>query len=143
MDLERYKYEIKRMCKEYFFYSEGPNGRIRKVVQFVLMYNYPAPVYNLVFGDWDEVGNSIKTKVISNNGDVEKVLATVAGIIIRFTDIFRNIVVHIKGGDDARKRLYQISLNRYWRETNKVLYVYGYISKQIRPFQKDTNYIGF
>jgi len=143
VNVEYYEYEAKRTFKEYFFYSEGAKGQIRKVVQFNLLYNYPTPIYNLVFGDRVEAGYGIDTKVISNNGDVKKILATVGRIIIHFTGIFKNIIVHIKGDGAARARLYQIGVNRYWREINKVLYIYVYTDKQIRPFQKDTNYTGF
>jgi hypothetical protein len=142
MDLERYAYETKQTYKEFFFYSEGPKGRIRKVVRFVLMRNCPSSTYNLVLGDWNEVKNKIDDKVITNNGDTEKVLATVAMIVFVFTDILRNATVHVKG-IDARARLYQISINKYWNEIKEMLYVSGYANGQSGPFQKNITYDGF
>lgn len=142
MDLEHYAYETKQTYKEFFFYSEGPKGRIRKVVRFVLMYYYPLVLYNLVLGDWNEVKKKINAEAITNNGDTEKVLATVAMIVVLFTDILKNATVHVKG-IDARARLYQISLNKYWNEIKEMLYVSGYANGQSGPFQKNITYDGF
>ena len=93
MNLDRYEYLTKRTYKEYSFYSEGPKGRILKVVRFILIPAYPDPFYYLVFGDWNEEQKAIDDKVITNNGDTEKVLATVAAIIIYFTDLLRKAEV--------------------------------------------------
>ena len=142
MNLERYEYEGTRTYIEYSFYSEGPKGRILKIVRFVLISNYPFYVYNLVLGDWDEVKKKIDDKVKTNNGDTEKVLATVATIVLLFTDIFRNAIVHFKGRG-GRTRLYQISINKYWDEIKERLYVSGYVNGLSGPFQKNITYDGF
>jgi hypothetical protein len=142
VNLERYEYERSRTYKEYRFYSEGPKGRILKVARFVKMRNYPSSAYNLVFGDWDEVKNKIDDKAKTNNGDTEKVLLTVAMIIILFTDIFRNAIVHFKGLG-ARTRLYQISINKYWDEIKEMIYVSGYVNGLSGPFKKNITYDGF
>src|SRR5882724_4265964 len=114
MKLDRYEYVTKRTYKEYFFYSEGPKGRILKVVRFVLVRTYPCPFYYLIFGDWNEEQQTIDDNINTNNGDMEKVLATVAAIIFYFTDVFRKAEVLIEGSTDARIRLYQIGINKYW-----------------------------
>lgn len=59
-------------------------GVIRKVVRFS---NYGIDnVVNLGFGDKDLATGKIDDKVITDNGNFEKVLATVAVIIYKFTD---------------------------------------------------------
>ena len=142
MNLERYEYERNGVYKEYRFYSEGPKGRILKIVRFDLISNYPFYVYNLVLGDWNEVKKEIDDKAKTNNGDTEKVLATVAMIIVLFTDIFRNAIVHFKGRE-SRTRLYQISINKHWDEIKEILYVSGYVNGLSGPFQKNIAYDGF
>ena len=143
VDLEYYEYETKRTFKEYFFYSQGPKGRIRKIVRFALMYNYPAPVYNLVLADWRKIDNNIDDEIITNNGDAKKVLATVGMIVLYFTDIFRNAIVHIKGNKAARNRLYQMNINIYLSQIQKIVYVYGSVNRKRQLFQKNVDYEKF
>ena len=143
MNLERYDYERKRTYKEYFFYSEGPKGRVLKVVRFDLIYAYPHSYYNLVFGDWNKERSEIDDISVTNNGDAEKVLATVAYIVLNFTDIFRNAPVYAIGSNSARSRRYQIGINKFWHEIEKIFYVYGRIGGLWESFQKNTNYDAF
>lgn len=50
MNLDRYHYLIAHDYKKYIFYSEGPRGRIKKVITYTLLSNDPV-TYNLAFGD--------------------------------------------------------------------------------------------
>ena len=124
MNLQRYEFVRKRTYKEYFFYSEGPMGQIRKIVRFILL-SYNPPYYNLVLGDWDEALNDIDDISVTNNGDTEKVLATVAAIIFDFIDIFKNARVITEGNTPARTRRYQIGINKYWGDIEKIFYKIG------------------
>jgi hypothetical protein len=59
MNLERYEYKRGSNYRQYEFFSEGPKGRILKIVYFSFLrkvngYAY----YNLGFGDYDP-----KTKI--------------------------------------------------------------------------------
>jgi hypothetical protein len=143
MNLERYDYERKRTYKEYFFYSEGPKGSILKVVRFILVYGYPASYYNIIMGDWNKELNDIDDLSVTNNWDAEKVLATIAAIILDFTGIFSNAKVHVTGSTSSRTRRYQIGVNKFYHEIEKLFYVYGRIGEQWTPFQKNTNYDAF
>ena len=49
---------------------------------------------NLGLGDWDESTQSMNDKAISDNKDVDKILATVANIVIDFTDHFPEMEVN-------------------------------------------------
>jgi hypothetical protein len=64
--------------------SEGPKGKIAKLVQFGET-NFKG-LYNLAFGDKDLITGEINDSVISNNNDSEKVLATVVATVYAFTD---------------------------------------------------------
>ena len=139
MNLERYEYKIKPTYKEYFFFSEGPKGRIRKVVLFVL-FNYTPPSYNLILGDWNNKDKCIEHQVVTNNRDTEKVLATVWAIIMEFTNVFGDVVINMEGNSDARKRLYQMSMNKFFHEIEKTFHVYGVIGNEYEEFQKNVQY---
>ena len=105
------------------------------------MYNYPLSVYMLVLGNLNKVDSSIDTKSVSNNRDVEKILATVARIILDFTDMFRNAVVYFKGTGAARNRLYKISINRCLIEIEKTVFIYEYdeVNKKAILFRGDAD----
>ena len=143
MNLERYDYDRERTYKEYFFFSEGPNGRVLKSVRFDLVKTRPMHVYNLVLGDWDNEQGEIDYWSVTNNGDTEKVLATVAAIVLDFTDIFNRAVIRIKGGDDARTRLYQMRINKYLDEINEIFNVCGDLDGDLIEFQKNVKYNKF
>ncbi|HEY4151452.1 MAG TPA: hypothetical protein VGM41_21080 [Chitinophagaceae bacterium] len=143
MNLERYEYSKKQTFKDYFFYSEGPKGRIKKAVRFVF---YPAkgvPCYNVRFGDWDEENNCINDQSVTNNGDTEKVLATVGAVIMDFTAIFNEALVYATGSTQARTRRYQMGINKMWDEIEEIFDVYGQIGIFWELFRKNINYDAF
>ncbi|MDP9076725.1 MAG: hypothetical protein M3O71_04815 [Bacteroidota bacterium] len=72
----------------YEFFSDGPNGKIRKVVQFQQV-SGNEDIYNLGFGDFNAELNEVDDLSISNNLDTQKILATVANTVI---DFMRNIL---------------------------------------------------
>jgi hypothetical protein len=41
-------------------------------------------LFNLAFGDWDDEGMKINDRTRSNNGDRQKILATVATTVLDF-----------------------------------------------------------
>jgi hypothetical protein len=66
------------------FTSEGTKGLIHKLVRF--QQTNVKGVYNLAFGDKDNTTGDIDDEVVSNNGDSEKVLATVVATVYAFSD---------------------------------------------------------
>ena len=67
----------------YEFISVGDKGRIRKIVRFLKFRetNY----FHFGFADFQEEGN-YNDKIVTNNGDTELVLATLAAIVEDFTN---------------------------------------------------------
>lgn len=143
MNLERYKYSKKQTFKEYTFYSEGPKGRIKKTVRFILIPVKGTLCYNLVFGDWDEENNCINDMSVTNNGDAEKVLATVGAIVIGFTALFNEALIHATGSTLARTRRYQMGISKMWDEIEEIFDVYGRRGESWEPFKENINYEAF
>ena len=54
---------------DYEFYSEGPNGRIKKAVRFTRMTHEEPVFYNLGFGDVSQETDLIDDNIVSNNDD--------------------------------------------------------------------------
>ena len=75
MKLDKYELKSGEELEVFEFVSVGPKGRIIKIIQYSPT-NYK-DLYNLGFGDKNAETNEIEDEVISNNGDGEKVLATV------------------------------------------------------------------
>ena len=100
MFLERYEVEIGAGMDIFEFISEGKNGKITKVVRFDT--TSLKDFYNLGFGDKDEATGKIDDKVITDNGDSEKVLATVASTVYGFTARLPKSWVYLTGSNLAR-----------------------------------------
>ena len=67
MDLKGYKYKTNESCLDYEFFSEGPNGKIKKIVRFTPRNAGGVTYFNLGFGDWNETKKRIDDRIISNN----------------------------------------------------------------------------
>jgi len=143
MNLERYAYDRKRTYKEYVFYSNGPNGRVLKVVRFVLLKTRPVHIYNLTLGDWNKAYDELDYWSVTNNGDTGKVLATVAAIVYDFMDIFRSALILVESDSPARIRLYQMAIHKYLKEIEEIFNVYGDIDDDLVLFQKNVHYNAF
>ena len=107
----------------YEFISEGPKGQIPKCIQFTLVNRQG--VYNLAFGDKDHETGEIDDKVVSNNADSEKVLATVVSAVFAFLDKYPNAWMFVSGSTAARTRLYQIGIAKYYEEISSGLEITG------------------
>ena len=84
MGNERYGVKISNATMTFDFISEGPRGSIKKRVEYKQMEQNQ--IYNLAFGDVNPETGKIDDKVVTNNKDSEKVLATVASTIYTFIE---------------------------------------------------------
>lgn len=112
MTLERYELTAGRNFMAFEFLSEGKHGRIIKVIQFQAM--NIENLYNLAFGDKNMDTGELNDKVVTDNGDSEKVLATVVASLYVFADRYPDIWVYATGSSSARTRLYRMGINKYY-----------------------------
>lgn len=138
MDLERYTYFTYNDYYDYEFYSEGPKGRIRKVVMFTKIPDIDLTIYNLAFGDQNLCTEKIDDSVISNNQDRNKVLATVANTVVEFCKQHGNHFIYAIGSTNSRTRLYQMGIAGLWNEINRDFEVYGMKNNIWIPFQPNS-----
>jgi hypothetical protein len=111
MKLDRYELKAGHNLTTFEFLSEGPKGEIIKLVQFQQM-NLPN-LYNLAFGDLDLSTGKLDDKVITDNSDSEKVLATVVAAVYAFTGQYPDAWVYATGNTGTRTRLYRMGINKY------------------------------
>ena len=144
MNLERYQFINSNDYRDYEFYSEGPKGRISKIVTFSLVPNTNPPIYNLAFGDLNPDTGELDDMVISNNQDMNIVLATVANTITEFCNHHGNHYIYAKGSTASRTRLYQMGITRLWEEISMDFEVYGLKDSNWQEFEPNSyNYDAF
>ena len=143
--MEQEKYILLKLSETvvYEFFSEGPKGRIRKLVRFLLLEEFPDRTYNIGFGDWKMYRDDFDDKAISNNADSQKVLHTVAAAILDFARKHPDAWIYAEGSTPSRTRLYQISINRFWKEIVPQFIVFGLLADEWLPFKKGINYDAF
>lgn len=140
MKAEKYPLKAEKSLTTFEFVSEGPKGVIRKLIQFQET-NEPN-LYNLAFGD--NVGETeIDDLAISNNGDSEKVLATVVSALYAFFDKYPAAFVYATGSTKARTRLYRMGITKYYHEMIEDFYLYGQIDDEFPVFEIGKEYEGF
>jgi len=123
------------------FVSEGPKGLIYKLVRF--QPTNLKEVYNLAFGDKDHSTGSIDDMVISNNGDSEKVLASVVSTIYAFTDMFPDAWIYATGSTKSRTRLYRMGITNYLSEVEEDFEILGEHNDKWETFRKNVEYDSF
>jgi hypothetical protein len=123
MKIDTYPVIIGTNSMVYEFTSEGIKGRIQKLV--IYTETHLRNLYNLGFGDKNESTGDIDDLIVSNNGDSEKVLATVAGTLYTFTERFPDAIIFATGSTKARTRLYRIAISNNVGLINPDFEVFG------------------
>jgi hypothetical protein len=141
MNIERSALKAESSLTVFEFISEGPNGLIRKLIQFQVT-NQPN-IYNLAFGDKNAETGQIDDLAVSNNGDSEKVLATVVAALYAFFDKHPDTFVYVTGSSRARTRLYRIGISRFYKEIIQDYDLYGQIGDNFYEFELNKDYVGF
>jgi hypothetical protein len=127
MNKPKYLYKSEEFLRIYEFTSEGPKGRIKKMVEFTE--TKTENVYNLAFGDFDEKTQSIDDLSVTNNEDSLKVLATVASTVYAFTERYPNSWIFATGSTAVRTRLYRMGISNNLEEIKSDFEVYGLTEK--------------
>lgn len=103
-----YLFFVSRKSTWFVFESEGVLGKIPKLVAFEPDQENR---WNVGFGDLKR--GVADDRAISNNGDIARVLNTVAKIIREFFAEHPNAILQIKPVDEKRKRLYNLIFQRH------------------------------
>jgi len=141
MNIDKYPLTIGDSSMVYEFYSEGVKGKIPKLV--IYRETYLEGFYNLGFGDKDEETGTIDDFVITNNGDSQKVLATVASTLLHFTDQYPHIKVIAVGRTKSRTRLYRMGISNHLEMIEENFEVFGRKNNIWQPFEKNIEYDAF
>ena len=140
MNLPKYDV-VSSTSYSYEFISEGRNGKIYKSVSF--QETNIEGVYNLGLVDKNPITGEVDDKVVSNNGDRDKVLSTVVDIIYLFTDEFPNAWIYAEGSTPARTRLYQMSIVKYFDIVQRDFELQALFENEWEEFRLNVNYQAF
>jgi hypothetical protein len=140
MNKPKYPVEADNEKHLYEFFSEGSMGRIRKVILYEKLGD---DFFNLGFGDWNEALQQTDDSSRSNNGDRDKVLATVAFTALDFTNQFPNARIVAEGSTPARTRLYQMAITDNLLEIKHNFEIFGLFDGGWEPFERGRNYEAF
>lgn len=140
MNLPKYDV-VSNTSHTYEFISEGKNGKIYKSVSF--QETNIEGVYNLGLVDKNPITGQVDDKVVSNNGDRDKVLSTVVEIIYLFTDQFPDVWIYVEGSTPARTRLYQISIVKFFHIVKRDFELQALLENKWEEFRPNVNYQAF
>ena len=84
---------------------------------------------NLGFGDLKADG-SIDDRIVSNNGDIIKILATIVDIVKHYTSKYPSAVIFFTGSTDERTRLYRRILKMYFQSFYSEFAIYGIVGTE-------------
>jgi|ERR1019366_337604 hypothetical protein len=141
MKVEKYNLKSNTTLTRFEFISEGTKGAIRKIIEFQATTN--PSVFNLAFGDKDQDTGQLDDLAISDNGDTEKMLATVVSAVYAFCERHPATYIYASGSTKARTRLYRIGIAKYFGEMQNDFYLYGQIGDDFVEFEIGKEYSGF
>jgi hypothetical protein len=142
MRLESYSMTIDEHLLTFDFVSEGTKGSIKKRIEY--QSTKRKEVFNLAFGDVDPITNELDDTIISDNGDSEKVLATVAFSIFLFMELYPENIVFATGSTPSRTRLYKIGISKNLEELTENFLIYGFdINEKWQKYNKNEVYSAF
>lgn len=141
MRYDQYDVEAFASLLKYEFYSEGPQGKIKKQVIFNAFEDNP-DVFNLAFGDVD-LNGEIDDTTVSNNGDSQKVLATVAMTVFKFYEEHKDAYVFVTGNTKTRTRLYRMGIANNLEEIRNHFHLFGSVGETWEPFVRGRDYEAF
>jgi hypothetical protein len=139
MNKENYPFEELEPNLAYYFTSAGKNGKITKIVYFQPI---EVDMYNIVLGDFNPaIQPPIDDQNISNNGDLPKVMATVAKILANFLKNNPQAKLYIEGNHPAKQLLYHRIVRNYHHELTQLFVINGVMDMEIQePFAPEKLY---
>lgn len=141
MNSEFYKFQSDENQLLFTFQSVSDKQIIDKVILYSPLPDNPE-IFNLALGDVLETGE-LCDLTISNNMDLEKIMATVIQTMLLFFKKHPNCFIYFKGSSPERTRLYRIIISKEFDGANKIFDIYGIIDDNIMPFEKNQPYTSF
>jgi hypothetical protein len=147
-------YELKASSDStiFEFVSYGIQGNIYKVIKFSVTKN--ADIINLGFGNKININDKngsfdIDDVNITDNGDRDVILATVASATYIYTKLYPNKFIFFSGSCEVRTRLYRMVISINYEELIETFLIFGILQNPETgkyynvTFNNSTNFIAF
>lgn len=145
MNVPSYSFEEINPRVIFTFESVGDKNTIQKFIVYDLI-KPDDMTYNLALLDIDKDGN-FSDLSISNNGDMESVLSTVANTIDVFLKKYPKAKILFKGSSPSRIRLYRMAISKYIVHFEQKFITLGYLTESADEvpelFVKNQPYLAF
>ena len=141
MKQDFYNYEVGNDGLYFSFTSVSEHKIIPKIIVYTPFPNDPN-FFNLALGDILENGE-ISDLTVSNNSDMEKVIATVIRTMFNLFENHPDKLIYFKGSTPERTRLYRIIITKELNEANKLFDLYGIIDDRLEDFEINRPYQAF
>lgn len=147
MNVDKYNLKTSSKGRRYEFISEGPKGAIRKLIEF--QETQDEGLFNLAFGDKAPMTDEIDDLSVTNNGDAEKVLATVVAAVYAFCDQYPDAYIYASGSTKSRTRLYYMGITKYPDQCSRTFICSGKLAmtfpyfNQVLPMTAFWHYANF
>lgn len=147
-------YLIKQISSNiYTFNSVGPKGSIELRIIISKDDQEESVYHNLAFGVWNKILNDIDDTIELRNGDMDRILITVAQTALLFMKNHPQSLLYIQGSNSIRTRKYQMGISKYANRIPPDLGILGLINENLsneplptwkwEHFKTDTNYHAF
>lgn len=122
------------------FLSVGRRGVIAKRIIFAPT-DFP-DIYNMTYGDID-INNEINDLTISDNGDRNKILATLAYVIEEYLEKYPDRIIFFTGSTYGRTRLYRMAISINIEYLSSKFNIHCQTDNGIIEFEEHTQITGF
>lgn len=99
-------------------------------------------IYSLTLANLMPDG-SLDDMTVNDNGDMERILATVFQCVQTFLDYHPKALLAFSGSNTARTRLYRIAITRELQEARQRFNIWGLTQMAVESFEPDKSYEGF
>lgn len=139
MHYPHYTFAYEPDTEEYHFESIGSKGIIHKIVIFSMAvpeFN----IFNLGLVDYNPETGSMSDTSVSDNDDLNKILATIFQISVDYTRRKPNHLVAFQGTTPPRNRLYRMAINHAFEDISQIFDVYGFYKDEWEFFTPNKSY---
>lgn len=138
MNYPSYVFHSNENPTQFFFESIGSKGVIQKSV--ILTATEENNIFNLGLVDVDSISGELSDMVVTDNGDTEKILATIFQIVRQYTTRHPTHWILFAGNSSARNRLYRMAINHALDEIYESFSLLGFTGDNWETFEPTKTY---
>jgi hypothetical protein len=128
--IQAYPIEYSEDRLRYRFVSKGIEGDIVKLIRYECIDEIK---WNLAFGDANADESDFDDVIVSNNGDMRRIIQTLFLTSLIFSEAYPNRKIYIEPIDRRRCLLYNRVFQDQQKEIEAYFVIYGVLPKRSKP----------